>query len=121
MTFLFILMLFPLVLVGSHAEYTIKDAWNEFHVEDDMQEDDYYKLGTGYLGYTSHELDEFYFDSHDLDHNNMLDGLELHHSLDKQNVPSSKREELIDFILSKADEDKDGYLDFAEFLNSRTK
>ena len=105
--------------VMTSAQMTLDDAWKEFHIEEDVQEDDYYKLGLGIWGYTAQSLNEFYFGGHDTDHDTKLDGLELMNSLLKREVPFSHAEYIVDFILKESDTDRDGLLDYAEYLNSR--
>ena len=75
--------------------------------------------GSRIWGYTSHSLNEFYFDGHDTDHDKRLDGLELLSSLLKREVPFPQAEYIVDFILKESDTDRDGVLDYAEYLNSR--
>jgi hypothetical protein len=113
-----LLLVFCSILIGICA-ITIEEAWKEFHVEEDVAADEYYQLGLGAWGYTSSVLNEFYFDGHDTDHNTKLDGLELLHSLRKRNVSFERAEWIVDFVLHEADEDRDGVLDYAEYLNSR--
>lgn len=110
-----VLSLFGVVV----SQITLKDAWNEFHVEEEMANDEFYQFGMAMWGYNSESMSEFFFDGHDSDHNTKLDGLELLHSLLKVKVSFDRSEWIVDFILKEADQDRDGLLDYAEYLNSR--
>lgn len=84
---------------------------------------------------TDKELQFHYFKLHDFDNNNKLDGSEIvkamtHHHEDpnhpggvpKENLPpvqpDSELAGIIDAILSTDDTNKDGYIDFLEFMKS---
>ncbi|XP_077997825.1 multiple coagulation factor deficiency protein 2 homolog [Glandiceps talaboti] len=77
---------------------------------------------------TDQELQFHYFKLHDYDNNNLLDGIELasamthYHEEDEghEGVPMDEDEiaEMIDQILLEDDTDKNGYIDFPEFVFS---
>ncbi|XP_069090127.1 multiple coagulation factor deficiency protein 2 isoform X2 [Pleurodeles waltl] len=77
---------------------------------------------------SSQELQLHYFKMHDLDGNNLLDGLELaaaishvHKEEGGQHAEIIKEEDiisLVDGVLRDDDKNNDGYIDYAEFAKS---
>jgi hypothetical protein len=79
-------------------------------------------------GMTEEELQFHYFKSHDYDDNNMLDGLELitalthfHGEADKDSsrTPDSELVQIVDDLLRENDPNKDGFIEYAEFINAQ--
>jgi len=83
------------------------------------------------------ELQYHYFKMHDADNNNMLDGQELiksvfhHHDADNHEGGGAKPEEkifseeemmaMIDPILEDDDKNKDGFIDYGEFVAAQMR
>jgi len=93
-------------------------------------------------GMSEQELQFHYFRMHDSDNNNMLDGQELIKSLFHWHDPDNKEGqqkdathqhgenkvftdkelvEMIDPILEQDDKDRDGFIDYTEFMEAQAK
>ncbi|XP_044766001.1 multiple coagulation factor deficiency protein 2 homolog [Coccinella septempunctata] len=119
---------------GHHGEPQILNAANMAHEKDHIAEHLEMPLDTSKM--SEQELQFHYFKLHDADNNNKLDGCELIKSLihwhdqgkEKANAPTEdkifKDEELttlIDPILNVDDSNKDGYIDYPEFIKAQQK
>ncbi|XP_045479999.1 multiple coagulation factor deficiency protein 2 homolog [Harmonia axyridis] len=98
----------------------------EEHLEDMVESPDLSKM-------SDEELEFYYFQTHDTDKNNKLDGLEIlqaiTHILDETDVSGNINNDsdfdyyirLIDQVLTEDDVDNDGFLDYPEYVRSRQR
>ncbi|XP_044749197.1 multiple coagulation factor deficiency protein 2 homolog [Coccinella septempunctata] len=98
----------------------------EEHLEDMVDTPDLSKM-------SDEELEFYYFQAHDTDKNNMLDGLEIlqaiSHILDETDVSGNINNDknfdyyikLIDQVLTEDDINDDGFLDYPEYVRSRQR
>ncbi|XP_029658764.1 multiple coagulation factor deficiency protein 2 homolog [Formica exsecta] len=78
---------------------------------------------------TEQEIEFHYFQIHDVDNNTKLDGLEILHALqhtlhdDEENAMQdlSRIVDLIDKVLAEDDLNKDGYIEYVEFVMGRKR
>ncbi|KAK0095801.1 hypothetical protein PV326_007340 [Microctonus aethiopoides] len=118
----------------NHAPQQLLNAANIQHEREHIAEHAEVPLDTSKM--SEEELQFHYFKMHDADNNNKLDGCELIKSLihwheqGKTNTEGNVQEKLfqdeeltnlIDPILNTDDENKDGYIDYPEFIRAQKK
>ncbi|XP_050293665.1 multiple coagulation factor deficiency protein 2 homolog isoform X2 [Anthonomus grandis grandis] len=118
---------------GGHQQRPIFSQENMAHEKEHIQEHLEMPIDTSKM--TDQELQFHYFKMHDADNNNKLDGCELIKSLIHWHEQGSKEKQeieekifkddelvnLIDPILNVDDGNKDGYIDYPEFIKAQQK
>ena len=108
----------------------LDDAWDHFNLEGSDEHMIHEHFVDWMFGNVDAGSSEFYFQSHDVDRDSRLDGLELLHALHHQNssVHASSSQEhwhedslVIDLLLRQADANDDGFLDYSEYVLSRKR
>ncbi|XP_066142043.1 multiple coagulation factor deficiency protein 2 homolog isoform X4 [Euwallacea fornicatus] len=117
-----------------HGQRQIFNSGNIAHEKEHIQEHMEVPIDTSKM--TEQELQFHYFKMHDADNNNKLDGCELIKSLIHWHEQGSKEKQgqieekifkdeelinLIDPILNVDDGNKDGYIDYPEFIRAQQK